>query len=126
MLGVGVLGGALYFGITKLEQLRYNTTMADYCGADQISLGQSLAQLRPSLAHAYGDFFSYFKMETGHIGTWLWRLLVLTAVFGLVCRGAGSGEAPRLSGLAGRLHGTAAAGLQRHRRYRARCAGQTA
>lgn len=61
--------------------------MADYCGADQISLGQSLAQLRPSLAHAYGDFFSYFKMETGHIGTWLWRLLVLTAVFGLVCRG---------------------------------------
>lgn len=87
MLGVGVLGGALYFGITKLEQLRYNTTMADYCGADQISLGQSLAQLRPSLAHAYGDFFSYFKMETGHIGTWLWRLLVLTAVFGLVCRG---------------------------------------
>lgn len=26
-------------------------------------------------------------METGHIGTWLWRLLVLTAVFGLVCRG---------------------------------------
>lgn len=87
MLGVGVLGGALYFGITQLELRRYGTTMADYCGANQIGLGQSLARLRPSLSHVYGDFLGYFKMETGHIGTWFWRLLVLTAVFGLVCRG---------------------------------------
>lgn len=87
MLGVGVLGGAVYFGITQLELRRYGTAMADYCGANQISLGQSLARLRPSLEHVYGDFFGYFRMETGHIGTWFWRLLVLTAVFGLVCRG---------------------------------------
>lgn len=87
MLGVGVLGGAAYFAVTKIEQLRYHTTMADYCGADQISLGQSLARLRPSLAHAYGDFFGYTRMETAHIGTWFWRLLVLTALFALVLRG---------------------------------------
>ena len=87
MLGVGVLGGAAYFAVTKLEQLRYNTTMADYCGADQISLSQSLARLRPSLAHAYGDFFDYYRMETAHIGTHFWRLLVLTALFALVLRG---------------------------------------
>ena len=43
----GVLGGILYFGVVKLEQLHYGTTMEDYCGADQISAGKSLSLLVP-------------------------------------------------------------------------------
>ena len=86
MLGVGVLGGILYFGVVKLEQLHYGTTMADYCGADQISAGKSLSLLVPSLQHAYSDFFLYCRMETGHIGQALWLLLVASALFVVLWR----------------------------------------
>lgn len=80
----GGLGSALYLGIVRLELLRYGTTMADYCGADQVSLGKSLALLVPSLAHAYEDFFGYCRMDTAHIGQAFWNLLVLTALFAVV------------------------------------------
>ena len=86
MLGVGVLGGILYFAVVKLEQLHYGTTMADYCGADQISAGKSLSLLVPSLQHAYSDFFLYCRMETGHIGETLWLLLVASALFVVLWR----------------------------------------
>ena len=86
MLGVGVLGGILYFGVVKLEQLHYGTTMADYCGADQISTGKSLSLLVPSLQHAYSDFFLYCRMETGHIGEAFWLLLVASALFVVLWR----------------------------------------
>ena len=86
MLAVGLLGGVLYFAIVKIEQLRYGTTMADYCGADQISLGKSLSLLGPSLQHAYSDFFLYCRMETGHIGQAFWNLLVLSVLCVLLYR----------------------------------------
>lgn len=84
VLGMGILGGLEYFGMVRLEQWRYGTTMADYCGADQISLGKSLSLLVPSLQHAYGDFLDYCKMDTAHIGQAFWNLLVLTALFAVV------------------------------------------
>lgn len=84
MLAMGVLGGILYLVIVKVELWRYGTTMADYCGADQISLGKSLSLLGTSLQRAYGDFLAYCKMDTAHIGTAFWNLLVLTALFAVV------------------------------------------
>lgn len=86
MLAVGLLGGGAYFAVVKVEQLRYGTTMADYCGADQISLGKSLSLLVPSLQHAYSDFFLYCRMETGHIGQAFWLLLVVSLLFILLYR----------------------------------------
>ena len=84
MLGTGLLSGAAYLAITKVTQLMWHTTMADYCGADQISLGQSLARLAPSLTHAYQDFFGYYRMETAHIGTAFGSCLILTALYALL------------------------------------------
>lgn len=80
----GGMGGALYLVIMRAELLRYGTTMADYCGADQVGLGKSLALLGPSLTHAYEDFFAYCRMDTAHIGQAFWNLLVITALFAVV------------------------------------------
>ena len=85
-LGMGLAGAVLYFVMVRVEQLHYHTTMADYCGADQISLGKSLSLLGPSLQHAYGNFLSYCRMETGHIGTAFWYMLVFSVLFALVYR----------------------------------------
>lgn len=84
VLGMGLLSGILDLMIVQVELRRYGTTMADYCGADQISLGKSLSLLGPSLQHAYGDFLDYCRMETAHIGQAFWPLLVLTALFAVV------------------------------------------
>lgn len=86
VLAMGLLGSGLYFAMVKVEQRLYHTTMADYCGADQISLGKSLSLLRPSLEHAYGDFLEYCKMDTAHIGQAFWNFLLLTALLMVLCR----------------------------------------